>query len=1222
MALRLLRISILALLLQGVISGLHAQEVEVIPLKKKVIRLSYWTPNNGLPTWHIYEIIQDKRGLVWMGTNVGLVSMDGKKFQIHPVEGDAAIKQNIKRILIDRRQNLWLFCQTPQGQLAILIYNPFSGKTTTFKAYTGSDIGFSNKAAANLFEENDKIWILDTKIGIGGYVGPDCQWHETLRRPPSALPDQEIWYPAPNNLFWALNLEQKTIQLIDSVGGLQKKLTIPPNFVIGDYRTGTNREIYLTNKKNIPNDPRPQILCINLQQGATLVDRSTIGNLTFRSFSNFSFRPKPVWVNNAQGLNLNLSSDNVIDLFHQNELLYPNLNRHFHEKNIKAIESRLFVLPDGSFWIIGVGALIRMEVSNNYFTSCFSDLPEQPSTRGIVRHGDNLYVNSYSGLLETSLSTGKSRFITKGIGRGLTIKDQTIWQNHNQNNVSSFQLPQLSETAHPMDHQKKLGELCEIFVSSSGNIYSSSILNAVLFKKSNEKIFRRLPELIGKTFHENEKGIWLAGDHGVWLLDSTNRIVSQFKNEFSPRGYLPSINDIHEDHEGIFWMATNQGLIRWDQTKKTVKFFTQETAFFLNNTMYALLEDQQDRLWISSQNGLICFSKKNGAFRTFTFLDGLPANEFNYLSAYRDNDGQMYFGGINGVVSLNPDSVSTKSEFNTNIILTSVLFQTEQNPNQPYNLTYEAIFGHGPLFIPNNIDALEIRYCTPAFLQEEIRYRWRIPERDTNWRYQADPTLFLLGLPHGKYTLELGIVVPGNNVMLQSSLKLPLQVEPPLYLKPWFLALLAILILVVIYIATAIRQRQLLHLSRRLSKEVAEKTAQLRFERDIIAKQKETLVQLNEEKNRFFHDLSHEFRNPLTLILSPVNDLLKQENLPTENKTRLEQVRRNAKKILHLIEEVLELSKLEAGVVPVEKGPLPLLSFIQRICQDFESIAAQKNITLQLTHTLAEELVVLTDGRKLEKILINLIQNALKFTQSGGLIHVKAQWVQQGMLDIWVSDTGIGIAPEHLERIFERYYQIPSGSKQTSRGGFGIGLSLCRHYTTLLGGNIAVFSTPGTGTDLHITIPCKAAGEIITREYPRQGKFVLNDSPLILLIDDQAEMLEYIKGILAPTFRIVTSTSGEEALEILKKQQVDLIISDFMMEGMSGLDVLIWIRQDALLQHLPFVLLTGVNSAQFEERYLQYGINGVFSKPLQESIFLQSIIQLLSSKSTQQNHEA
>jgi signal transduction histidine kinase len=376
------------------------------------------------------------------------------------------------------------------------------------------------------------------------------------------------------------------------------------------------------------------------------------------------------------------------------------------------------------------------------------------------------------------------------------------------------------------------------------------------------------------------------------------------------------------------------------------------------------------------------------------------------------------------------------------------------------------------MLIPHGTDELEINFVVPAFLREQIRYHWRIPEIDSSWRNLSEPRFSVFHLPFGDYTIELSAAVLGNGLAQTTSLRMPIRVDRPYYLKAWFVALAILFIFGLTNIFTKWRQRQLLQLSRRLASEVAEKTVELRQERDVIAKQAEALLQLDVEKTRFFQDLSHEIRNPLTLIIGPVNDFLKRDDLPITYRERLERVQRNAKKILQLIDEVLELSKLEAGVVSVEKGIAPLASFITRICQDFEGVATHKGISYELTHTLPPTLNVEIDIRKLEKILMNLIQNAFKFTPAGGSVHVTAAWTPEGTLHVSVQDTGIGIAAEHLPRIFERYYQISTGKDHAGKKGFGIGLAMCRHYASLLGGKIEVQSSPYKGTTMLLSIPC------------------------------------------------------------------------------------------------------------------------------------------------------
>jgi signal transduction histidine kinase/CheY-like chemotaxis protein len=466
----------------------------------------------------------------------------------------------------------------------------------------------------------------------------------------------------------------------------------------------------------------------------------------------------------------------------------------------------------------------------------------------------------------------------------------------------------------------------------------------------------------------------------------------------------------------------------------------------------------------------------------------------------------------------------------------------------------------------------------------------------------------------------LGAIIPGNSTTQAAIFKIRLLVEPPLYLRPWFLFTLASCFGLLFVLATNIRQRRLLQLSRRLSREVADKTAQLKQERDVIASQKEALLRLDEEKTRFFQDLSHEFRNPLTLIIGPVTQILKRNDLPAGYRDPLERVLRNARKILHLIGEVLELSKLEAGMVPLENGVAPLADFIVRICQDIKSIAAQKNISFHLTHTLPPRLVVQTDVQKLEKILINLIQNALKFTPSGGSVQVDVHWEPNGILQVSVQDTGIGIAPEHLPKIFERFYQISTGTNLASNVGFGIGLAMCRHYATLMGGSIEVQSSPGKGTTMHLSLPCREMSIWRPPKLQKHPDAIPGRKPSkvtkarILLVDDHPEIIDYVTGLLEPPHKIISAKHITEAFQLLQTQAVDLVLCDHVLAGGTGLELLAQMRrEEGALRHLPFVFLTanGTPEVLLEAGRLQF--NGLINKPVCEPELLEMVQGVLSS---------
>jgi signal transduction histidine kinase len=269
------------------------------------------------------------------------------------------------------------------------------------------------------------------------------------------------------------------------------------------------------------------------------------------------------------------------------------------------------------------------------------------------------------------------------------------------------------------------------------------------------------------------------------------------------------------------------------------------------------------------------------------------------------------------------------------------------------------------------------------------------------------------------------------------------------------------------------RQKRLRASNDRLEKEVAKQTLQLKQEQKIILHQADMLKAADKKKTRFFQDINHEICSPLILILGHVTDLLKRPDLSENHQKKLASIQRSARKIILLIEETIELTKLETGIAVHLKAHL-LGKIISTVFQDYELPAAQKKIKLELHHNLPEQPVFI-DVRKLEKILSNLIHNAIKYTLEGGSVRILASYNEASELIVEVQDTGIGIPSEHLAHIFERFYQVPYSSISSERRGFGIGLALCQSYAIAMGGHITATSTLGVGTTLRLLIPCPPA---------------------------------------------------------------------------------------------------------------------------------------------------
>ncbi len=615
-----------------------------------------------------------------------------------------------------------------------------------------------------------------------------------------------------------------------------------------------------------------------------------------------------------------------------------------------------------------------------------------------------------------------------------------------------------------------------------------------------------------------------------------------------------------------------------------------------------------------SDDGLLMYDKHRNWFSVFTKQDGLPSDEFNSLSAYRSESGHLYLGGISGLVSFHPDSIQDQNTAPPPLQLLSLLLKNNDNGRQE-NLTHEAVFGGNELFVSSETDEIEIHFCSPAFLGEHIRYYWRFQTNDTIWHELSEPVFSLYRLPFGCHTLQLAAVLSGNVTPQMISVEFQLRVEAPVYLRASFIASVLVLFFILTALYIRFRQLQLRQHNRQLAQEVAEKTAQLQQERDVIARQAEVLRQLDSEKSRFFQDLSHEIRNPLSLIVGPAGDMLKDESLSEKQKDRLQRIRRNAQKILQLIEELLELTKLEAGVVPIDLQPLEPAALVERICQDFEAIARQKGIEWRLEQNLPAA-AVRSDKRKLEKILTNLLQNALKFTPVGGRITVDTTYTDQGELLLTVRDTGTGIAPENHERIFDRYYQAPNGRRAE---GFGIGLSICRSYARLMGGDVGVSSELGRGAAFCVRIPCAPAAVQPPSPAPSAAlpgappdSMAGSAAPCILLVEDEAEVRTYVAGLLSPVYNILEAEEGEQAAGLIRAHKVDLVISDIAMPGLDGLEFLAKLhRETGVTERIPFMFLTGSTAREEMLKARQLGAAAYLTKPVEEQELLDTVRRIL-----------
>ncbi|TDO22516.1 ATP-binding protein [Pedobacter duraquae] len=373
-------------------------------------------------------------------------------------------------------------------------------------------------------------------------------------------------------------------------------------------------------------------------------------------------------------------------------------------------------------------------------------------------------------------------------------------------------------------------------------------------------------------------------------------------------------------------------------------------------------------------------------------------------------------------------------------------------------------------------------------------------------------------------------------------------------------------------------------------------------ENAVLNERHRQLAQLDTLKTRFFANISHELRTPLTLIMGPTEQLLNKAPIDEQQQqTYLQAVFRNSKKLLNLVDELLDLGKIEADTLLVKLKPVDIAWFVNVIYQGFASAAAYKNIAFTLLNNIAQDSFVQLDADKFEKIVNNLLSNAIKFTQLNGSVHVIAA-INDGLIELTVMDNGKGIPDDELPLIFNRYYQ---GNRGVAEGGTGIGLAIALEFSELMGGTITVKSNPGRGSTFKLSLPeipapAETATEKLSIVTPNTEEIAGGEAEkLILLVEDHHEMAQYISSILKPYYRIVTAHNGQEALDQLKLMSTlpDLIVSDVMMPEMDGFTLLKHIKQDAVLCRVPIIMLTALGDSQNKLRALNIGVDDYLTKP-------------------------
>lgn len=726
---------------------------------------------------------------------------------------------------------------------------------------------------------------------------------------------------------------------------------------------------------------------------------------------------------------------------------------------------------------------------------------------------------------------------------------------------------------------------------------------------------------VTSIIRDSKQRLWFCGEKGIHVYNETDKGLQSCPLLPQDAAVCSKfINSLYEAHDGIFWISTRSGLYRFDENKKELKQYT--TAHGLpNNVIYGVLADSYGKLWMSTNKGLSCFQPQTEIFRNYTSNDGLQSNQFNNGSFCRTINGQMYFGGINGITSFHPDQLIDNPYIPPVVITQLKLFNKPVRPGDDSEILTQSINETSSITLASGQSMFSLEFVVSNYISGNHNiFAYKLEGYDKEWYHSSHQrTASYSNLPHGTYRF-LVKAANSDGKWNETPTELKITILPVWY-KTWW----ALLLFFAFFIAATVFIFRYFWMRKSME-------TQIQLERIDKERQKE----VNEMKLRFFINISHELRTPLTLILAPLQELMDKVSDRWIHK-QLEHIQRNTNRLLHLVNQLMDYRRAELGVFHLQVKRNLIHQTIEKDFLFYDRMAQRKGIDYNL-HSEIEGREILCDPNYLELIVNNLLSNAFKYTSEGESITVTLKEENKTLL-LQVKDTGSGIPIDKQDKIFERFYQA-----NNEHLGSGIGLSLVQRLVDLHHGRIELESAERAGSCFSIYLPTsesaygieeKAGEQTANEEAPgyttnNQDMYIIDietqqaeedkaeDSErkkeTILIVEDNVEIRQYLSDELSKSYHILKAGNGEEALALIKEQEPDLILTDVMMPVMDGLQLCKQIKQSLRTCHIPVIILSAKADLKEQLEGLQVGADDYIPKPFSLTVVATKIKNLFRTR--------
>ena len=1192
-----------------------------------------FSSKNGLSSNTVNAIIKDRYGYMWFATDDGLNRFDGMNFSVYrhnPADSTSIGAGSILSMQEDQQGDIWLgsnntlsrynhaknsfinydfskrgairsLCIYHKGRVwagtynGLYLLNPQTGNIKTYIADQAKSNQLNSNCIISIFEDSrHRIW-MGTIAGLHLYVEETNSFKRFLpdKADPNSLPDKIIRTIAEDNKgnIW-LGTQDNGLAVIHPDG---KKFS---NFRYSaeDINTLSNNRIHSISADNTGN------LWVGTDNGLNIFDPQTTKavRVSVDRRNKYCFNGKSVssifidkegiyWFGTLQsGVNKYDKNLAFFELRQSNPYDPHGLNYPTVTSFAEGLTGDIYIGTDG-------GGLNLFHRQTGLFDHPVLNTANNKAQSILVmeRVGNEIWIGTYQdGLYVLNMVSGAIKHYLEGEG---------------PNNLSN-------------------NDIFCIKKDSKGNVWvGTNGFGIDIYDPTTGKFQRLVPDKIKggtlplngfiRAIEEDRFGnIWIGSSgSGIAIYDPWNKTYRQL-NHSNSNLPLDAVISLHADRNGNIWAGVaGGGLCLYGNNTKKFTIYSEQDGL-ANGVIHEILEDDAGKLWLSTNKGISSFDPLIKRFKNYAYYNGLQQSPYNLGAGLKTSNGEMFFGGLDGFNYFNPRSLSSNRNvpalaFTDLKISNRSVIPGDKSPiKEDIGVAKVIRLNHRQNF---SLDFIALNYTAP----KESRYSYKLDGFDKDWNeVGTSKTAVYTNLDPGKYTFRLK-ARSDDGLWATPESSIIIYVSPPWWRTGYAYILYVLSFALILW---AVRHRGIQKLKNKFALEQERLQAKQLLEQE--RKEAERKHEFDQVRIKFLTNLSHEFRTPISLIVGPTENLLQHES-NDKKLDQLSRIRRNAKRLLNLVNQLLDFRKLEESELKLNLTEGDMVAFVKEVGDSFKDVSDRKQINFTFTSTISHYYTSF-DRDKLERILFNLLSNAFKFTPADGKVWMNMEEDFNSGIRITIADSGIGMTSETREKIFEQFFQGDAGTNILNQGS-GIGLSITREFVNLHGGNIHVESIHGKGSSFTVQLPCKpiqhsvdeaALAEMMANDIKKleTGQENQLEKPTVLIIEDHEDFRNYLVENLNTHYKIVEAADGKQGWQKVLSAHPQVIVSDINMPEMDGIVLCKKIRSDKRTSHIPIILLTALTGDSNQLRGLNTGANDYLTKPFNFEILNARIRNLLN----------